>query len=61
MEKEILEQIKYQNSQLRDIFIFLLSREGYNDSEIRAIVGSVDNNKIRKISAGLKRIKKLKK
>lgn len=58
---KLLDELKSQNQLLKDLFIFSLCKEGYNDAEIRAIFGKVDNNRIRKISSGLKRVKTNKK
>jgi len=55
---KIFEEIKNQNQLLKDLFVFMLCREGYNDSEIRSILGKIDNNRIRKIGSGLKRVNK---
>lgn len=57
-DKKILEELKKQNQFFKDLIVFLLSKERYSDSQIREIVGKVDNNRIRKISAGIKKIPK---
>ncbi len=53
--KLILDELRKQNQFFKEIFIFLLSREGYSDPQIRGVIGSVDNNRITKIRAGLKK------
>lgn len=54
MDQKILEQLEQLNKNINDIFLFLLSKEGYTKDQIRLIFGSLDNNRATKIKAGLK-------
>ena len=55
MDNKFLEELKKQNDLIKGIFVFLLSKEGYSDSQIRGAIGKVDNNRITKIRTGLKK------
>lgn len=56
--EELANELKATNKLLSNLFIFLLAREGYTDSQIRAVFGKIDNNRIRQVSVGLKNKKK---
>jgi len=53
---KISEELKKLNGTTKDIFIFLLCREGFGQKEIRSVFGKIDNGRITKISAGIKRV-----
>lgn len=57
-DRQILEELKTSNKMLSNLLIFALAREGYSDTQIRAIFGKIDNNRIRQLSTGLRTKKK---
>ena len=56
MEPKIIEELKKLNETTKDLFIFLLCKEGFGQKEIRSVFGKIDNARITKINAGLKRV-----
>jgi len=54
MDQEILSQLKNLNKVVSDLLLFQLCQAGYSKEQIREIVGSIDNNRLTKIRAGLK-------
>lgn len=52
--KKIVDELQNLNKTIKDLFTFLLCKEGYTKEQIRGIFGKIDNNRITKISAGLK-------
>ncbi|MFA5831132.1 MAG: hypothetical protein WC878_04875 [Candidatus Paceibacterota bacterium] len=57
-DKKIVEELQNLNKTIKDLFIFLLCKEGYTKEQIRGIFGKIDNNKVTKIGVGIKGKKK---
>ena len=53
---KISEELKKLNETTKDLFIFLLCKEGFGQKEIRSVFGKIDNARITKINSGIKRI-----
>lgn len=56
MENKIIEELKKLNDTTKDLFIFLLCKEGFGQKEIRSVFGKIDNARITKIMAGIKKV-----
>jgi hypothetical protein len=54
---KILKELQDINKTIKEMFIFLLCREGYSQAQIRNIFGKIDNTKITKVGAGVKKSK----
>lgn len=55
MDNRIIEELKKLNDTMKDLFLFLLCKEGFGQKEIRSVFGKVDNSRITKISSGIKK------
>lgn len=55
MDNKIFNELKKLNETTKDLFLFLLCKEGFGQKEIRSVFGKVDNSRITKISSGIKR------
>ena len=56
VDNKITEELKKLNDTMKDLFIFLLCRDGFGQKEIRSVFGKIDNARITKINAGIKRV-----
>ncbi len=55
MENKIIEELQKLNDTTKDLFIFLLCKEGFGQKEIRSVFGKIDNSRITKIMSGIKK------
>ncbi len=55
MDNKICNELKKLNETTKDLFIFLLCKEGFGQKEIRSVFGEIDNTRITKIAAGIKK------
>lgn len=56
MENKIFEELKKLNETTKDLFIFLMCKEGFGQREIRSVFGKIDCARITKISTGIKKV-----
>lgn len=63
MENKIFDELKKLNETTKDMFIFLMCKEGFGQKEIRTVFGKIDCARITKINSGIKKVspEKLKK
>ena len=55
MDNKIIDELKKLNETTKDLFIFLLCKEGFSQKEIRSVFGKIDNARITKIKSGIKK------
>ena len=55
MDNKIIDELKKLNETTKDLFIFLLCKEGFGQKEIRSVFGKIDNARITKIKSGIKK------
>lgn len=53
---KIIDELKKLNETTKDLFIFLLCKDGFGQKEIRSVFGKIDNARITKIMAGIKKV-----
>ena len=56
MDNKIIDELKKLNETTKDLFIFLLCKEGFGQKEIRSVFGKIDNARITKIKSGIKKV-----
>ncbi|MDD2753336.1 MAG: hypothetical protein PHT44_01895 [Candidatus Portnoybacteria bacterium] len=56
MDNKIINELKNLNEVVKDLFIFLMCREGFGQKEIRTVFGKIDCARITKIASGIKKV-----